>query len=120
LDHNPHTGALEDATYARVGSTLLYGLLVSVTVMVAGLVFDGIKGQAVSGHVLTLDRVIPHLVSGDPSAVLDTGILLLFATPLAAVIVALVEFLRVGDRAFAGITLAVGVLLCAGFVVALH
>jgi uncharacterized membrane protein len=109
-----------DPTYNRVGYTLLYGLLISIAVMVIGLIDSAARGKPVSSHVFPLDKVLSELGKGTASAILDLGILLLFATPLAGVIVALVEFLRVKDVVFAGITLAVGVLLCVGFVVALH
>jgi uncharacterized membrane protein len=111
---------LDEATYARVGYTLLYGLLISIAVMIIGLIVGAVTGKTAAAHVLSLDRVLPQLAKGSASAVLDLGILLLFATPLAGVLVALAEFVRIKDRAFAGITLAVGILLCVGFVVALH
>lgn len=111
----------EDAPiYRHVGYTLLYGLLVSIAVMLAGLTYGALRGKAASGHVLTLDAVLPHLRDGEPSALLDLGILLLFATPLAAVLVALFEFVRIGDRTFGLITFVLVILLGAGFFVALH
>ena len=72
-----------------MGYTLLGGLLVSITVMLAGLAYGALRGTTASGHVLPLDTVLPHLRNGDPSALLDLGILLLFATPFVAVLVAL-------------------------------
>ena len=111
----------EDAPiYRHVGYTLLYGLLISIAVMLAGLAYGALRGRGASGHVLSLDEVLPHLRDGDPSALLDLGILLLFATPLAAVLVALIEFLRNGDRTFGFITFVLVILLCIGFFVALH
>jgi uncharacterized membrane protein len=120
LARNLTTPQTPDPTYIRVGYTLLYGLLLSIAVMVLGLIVGAARGTSASSHVFPLDKILSELGNGSASAILDLGILLLFATPLAGVIVALVEFLRVKDTAFAGITLAVGVLLCVGFVVALH
>jgi uncharacterized membrane protein len=111
----------EDAPiYRHVGYTLLYGLLVSIAVMLAGMAYGALRGKAASGHVLALDAVLPHLRDGDPSALLDLGILLLFATPLAAVLVALFEFVRIGDRTLGLITFVLVILLGVGFFVALH
>ena len=104
----------------RVGYTLLFGLLISIAVMLAGLVYGATQGKTASANVLSLNEVLPQLRKENPSALLDLGILLLFATPLAAVLVAWTEFLRWGDRTFALITGVLVVLLVAGFVVALN
>lgn len=105
---------------SHVGTTLLYGLLLSITVMLAGLLYSLARGTSVSGHVLPLDRMPDQLASGNPSAVLDLGILLLFATPLAAVVVALLDFLRTRDRPFAAIAVLLLALLVVGVLVALR
>jgi uncharacterized membrane protein len=110
---------LDRQTYARVGTTLLLGLLISVAVMILGLVDVAVSGRSAS-HVLPLAQVLPHLRNGDPRSVLDLGILLLLATPLAGVIVAALEFMRRKDRPFTFITLSLLVVLGIGFVVALH
>lgn len=105
---------------SHVGTTLLYGLLLSITVMLAGLLYSLARGTSVSGQVLPLDRVPGQLGRGNPSAVLDLGILLLFATPLAAVVVALLDFLQARDRPFAAIAVLLLALLVVGVLVALR
>jgi uncharacterized membrane protein len=115
------TSAMRDQkAYARVGGTLLSGLLVSIAVMTAGLVASALRGSNGTSTVLPLDRVVPHLLDGEPKAILDVGILLLFATPLVAVLVAFGEFVAQRDIAFVLVT---GLLLCmlvVAFAVALH
>jgi uncharacterized membrane protein len=111
---------LDAETYTRVGYTLLGGLLVSIAVMVLGLVLAVAHGGNETKHVLRIEQVLPHLTNTGGSAVLDLGILLLFATPLLAVIVALVEFIRQRDTAFAGITALLLVVLAIGFGIALR
>ncbi len=110
----------EDATaYRHVGLTLLAGLLLSIAVMAIGLLATAISGGNTS-NVLTLDRVIPDLLAGHAPAVLDLGILLLFATPLVAVLVAFIEFVRQHDGFFVGVTALLLVVLVISFAVALH
>jgi uncharacterized membrane protein len=112
--------AAQDARiYARVGWILLGGLLLSIAVMALGLGLTAIRGGDTS-HVLPLANVLPELAKGHTAAILDLGILLLFATPLAGVLAALVGFWREGDETFTVITLILLILLGAGFAVALH
>lgn len=99
---------------------MLGGLWLSIVVMVVGLVVAGIEGAKASTHALPLDQELSKLAAGKPAALVDLGILLLFATPLAAVITALVEFVLQGDRTYTGITVALVIILGAGFAVALH
>jgi uncharacterized membrane protein len=109
---------LDRTTTTRVGNCLLYGLLLSTAVMLFGFLFLSVKGESAPSHVLSLDKLPGSLSALDAGAILDLGILLLFATPLAGVVVALEEFLRVGDRAFALIAFVLLILLGAGFVIA--
>lgn len=111
--------AIDRQTYLRVGYALLAGLLLSVSVMVLGLVLTVARGGDTS-TVLPLERVMPALGRGEAPAVLDLGILLLFATPLIGVFVACAEFLRQRDRTFAATTGLLLVMLVIAFGVALH
>ncbi|MDQ2742489.1 MAG: DUF1634 domain-containing protein [Chloroflexota bacterium] len=102
-----------------VGRTLLGGLVVSIAVMVLGLILAGVSGRSAS-HVLPLDQVATQLGRGNAAAVLDLGILLLFATPVVGVLVALAGFVRTREFSFALIAGLVIVILVIGFVVALQ
>jgi uncharacterized membrane protein len=107
-------------TYARVGYTLLSGLWISIVVMAAGLGLAALRGIHQSSHVLPLQRLPAGLGAGKPAAILDLGILLLFATPFVGVLVALTEFLRLRDFPFLWVTVALIIILLAGFAVALR
>lgn len=125
---------LDSTLYRRVGFTLLIGLLVSIAVMAAGLLAIPVTG----GHacVLPLDQVVSHLghsggacsaggnkageEGGTAAAILDLGILLLFATPLAGVIVAVIGFALEKDWIFTGTTALLLVMLVISFAIALH
>ncbi|HZU11680.1 MAG TPA: DUF1634 domain-containing protein [Chloroflexota bacterium] len=112
-------GPDETATDGAIGQTLRGGLYLSIAVMLIGAL-----GAAASSHqgssVVPLARIFRSLFGGNPAALLDLGILLLFATPLAGVVVALVRFLREKDRPFVLLTAALLVILAAGFAVALR
>jgi uncharacterized membrane protein len=116
---DPHVEG--DAAIAiGISRTLFLGLLASIAIMILGLILVLAEGKNAATHVVSLDRILPDLVHGSRSAVLDFGILVLFATPLLGVIVAFVQFVRRGDRAFGLITGLLLVVLAAGFLVALH
>lgn len=106
--------------YSAVGFVLLGGLLVSIAVMMLGLVIAAIDRTASTAQVLPLDQVLPRLGRGDPAAILDSGILLLFATPLVGVLVALIAFLHRRDAVFSWVTALLLVMLVIAFGVALH
>jgi uncharacterized membrane protein len=110
---------LERETYTRVGFTMLGGLLLSMAVMALGLAFALHRGEGIK-HVLSLSEELSRLGRGDPRAILDLGILLLFATPLAALLVALAQFARERDVAFMLITSLLVLVIGVGFAVALH
>jgi uncharacterized membrane protein len=110
----------EQVTYARVGYTLLGGLWLSVIVMVAGFLLAAASGIHQVSHVTPLQDVASGLQSGKASAVLSLGILLLFATPFAGVLVALVQFLRLRDLPFVWVTVVLLIILIIGFAIALR
>lgn len=110
----------EQVTYARVGYTLLAGLWLSVIVMLAGFILAAVSGIHQVSHVTPLQDVVSGLQSGRASSVLSLGILLLFATPFAGVLVALVQFLRLRDVPFIWVTVVLLVILVIGFAIALR
>lgn len=105
---------------AAIGWTLLIGLLASIGVMALGLVVTAERGGKDASRVLPLDQVVPHLARGEGPAVLDFGILLLFATPLIGVVVAMAWFVWRRDGSFVAVSGLLLVLLGLGFVLALR
>ena len=69
-----------------VGWTLLGGLVLSIGVMGLGLVLEAVDGSQGGDHVLPLDQILPSLAQGKPPAVVDLGIVLLFAVSVAALV----------------------------------
>lgn len=106
-------------TYRSISWTMLGGLLLAVAVMIIGLIAAAVSGAHAS-TVLPLDRILAALGRGQANAILDLGILLLFATPLIGVLVALAGFLRERDGTFTLITVVLLIFLLIGFAVALR
>jgi uncharacterized membrane protein len=106
-------------TYTAVGWVLLGGLLLSIAVMVLGLILAAARGGSAT-TVFPLDQVLSQLSRGEAAAVLDLGILLLFATPLVGVLAALIRFAIEQDRQFMAISLLLLCILAIGFAVALR
>lgn len=119
-EHDSPAARSDEAAAIGISRTLLSGLLASIAIMVAGLVLVAFAGTQAATRVIPLDRVVPDLLGGSRSAVLDSGILVLFATPLAGVLVACIQFARARDLEFTAITALLLVVLLAGFLVALH
>ena len=88
--------------------------------MVLGLILTGAQGKSAPTQALPLSRELSQLAAGNAAAIVDLGILLLFATPLLGVLVALFEFLHRRDAPFVGITFGLVIILVLGFAVALH
>jgi uncharacterized membrane protein len=88
--------------------------------MALGLILEAVRRDTERVHVLPIDQIVPNLGKGRPSAVLDLGILLLFATPIAGVLVALREFIRRRDGPFMLITALLLIVLAGGFALALR
>lgn len=117
VDPYPETDVSASIAISR---TLFSGLLVSIAIMILGLALVAGEGKNVATHVVPLDRVIRDLLHGSRPAVLDSGILVLFATPLLGVVVAFVQFVYRRDIEFSLITALLLVVLAAGFLVALR
>jgi uncharacterized membrane protein len=105
-----------------MGNLLRIGVLsAAAVVLLGGVLFLWQHGRGgVDYHEFTgetsafrgLTEIIPAALALDPPAVIQFGMLLLIATPVARVLFALVMFLRERDRNFVLITLLVlGVLL---------
>jgi uncharacterized membrane protein len=114
------TSDREAALYRSVAWTLRAGLLLSIAVMAVGLALAEGRGSTETSRVLPLDRIVPRLLHGDPAAVLDTGIVLLFLSPLVAIVVAFAGFCWERDGRFVAISGGLILLALAGIAVAVR
>jgi uncharacterized membrane protein len=121
-------------TPERVVSRVLFlGGVVSVAILVVGIVMYALTG---AGHTPDLYRSLRHQAAGQPTAVYSTlgeiahgvakdppdpiavlalGLVVLAATPVAALVGALVTFARTGDRDYAVIAAIVLAVLLVSF-----
>lgn len=111
--------ARESAGLVSISRVLLAGLLLSSSVMVVGLIAAAVSGRA-ADTVLPLDQVLRGIARGNANAILDLGILLLFATPLAGIVSAFAVFWGLRDRAFVLIAGTLLLMFIVVFAIALH
>ena len=107
-----------------MGNILRYGVITSSLLSALGLVYliavppsnepQTVMQLATSGYGATMmgfGGIATGLGSGDPTSLLELGMLVLVATPLARVIASVVIFASERDRAYASITVIVLVML---------
>jgi uncharacterized membrane protein len=108
-----------------ISNLLKYGVILSTTLVVLGLVLIAIKtpptfpttvGQLVSSNygkpTLDLGTLLSGAASGSPLFVLELGLLILLATPVVRVITSIILFAAEKDGKYVLITLIVfGILL---------
>ncbi len=101
----------------EVGGILRLGVVLSGAMIVLGLVPYLVSegGRRADFHVFrgeptafrTLGGVVVDAAHADPRGIMQLGVLLLVATPVARVALCLVEFARAKDRLYVGVTLLV-------------
>ena len=72
---------------------LVWGMVLSVSVMVLGLVMYALSPAGHQEVDLSLPDIASGIAQGNPIAVIDLGIVLLIATPLTRVLTALAVFI---------------------------
>lgn len=92
---------------------LLAGMVLSVSVMMAGLIMYSVSSGEWEEKALSLNEIAAGIVHGNPIALIDLGILLLIATPLTRVISTTIIFLHSGEMRFVVIALLVLVVITA-------
>ncbi len=91
--------------YVRI--VLLAGMVVSVSTMVIGLLLYALNPHGWEEVSLSLGEIVEGLTEGNPIAVIDLGIVLLIATPLARVVAALGAFAAGRETKFVMVSLIV-------------
>jgi uncharacterized membrane protein len=113
----PQTAFDDRRLEALMGRLLQTGvLLASTTVLVGGILFLIARGdqpanyRAFSAESATLrhpSELLRLLATGDPTAIIQLGILLLIATPVARVLFGVIGFAIERDRLYTAVSLAV-------------
>jgi len=126
LPPNDPTGihALPAEAYARMTLVLRVGLGVALAIVGGGIVAYIVANPgATSSSVLSSNPILNYLsfpglgsglASGSIGAILTLGLIVLVATPIMRVVSGMYYFRKVGERAMAGITFAVLVMLLLG------
>ena len=95
------------------------GLYSSLAITALGLILVALQGiPAAQVRALPVTELLPRLLRGDGTAVLDLGLVLLMLTPVARVVAAVYGFAIERDRRFTLISLAVLLVLAVSFIVA--
>ncbi len=98
---------------ARVGALLTWMFRIGAVLLVAGILLAVLRQEPLDATVDPLGRVLPELLAGHASGVIDLAILWFMAAPVVATIVVLAGFLRLGDRRYALVTGVVLLVLAA-------
>jgi uncharacterized membrane protein len=110
-------GRSERRLALEVGGILRLGMIIASAVIALGLIPFLLRegGRHADFHVFrgepaafrTIPGAIADAARGDPRGIMQVGVLLLLATPVARVALCLVEFARERDRLYVAVTLAV-------------
>jgi uncharacterized membrane protein len=87
IDENGHS-----RTDRWVHLVLRWGMLLSMSVMLVGLVLFAFSPSGHDEIDLSPGEIVPGIAAGDPIAIIDLGIVLLIATPLTRVLTTLIIF----------------------------
>ncbi|QLH74691.1 MAG: DUF1634 domain-containing protein [Methanomassiliicoccales archaeon] len=85
---------------------LLFGMILSLTIMVLGLLLHIAYGTG-NDEVVPIERLPTELANGTPLAIVQLGILVLISTPLMRVVAAMVVFSYQKDVRFVVLSLIV-------------
>lgn len=124
--HDRTVAALEERAdrlapaYARVTAVMRAMFAVGAALMVLGIVLAAVKREPLDAAVDPLSQVIPQLLAGSASAVIDLAILWLMAAPVVATVVVFAGFVRIGDRRYAAVTALVLAVLAVSILRALR
>lgn len=112
------TGA--DAIDRTVARLLTVGTYVSVALLVVGVLLMVVVGRSpldAPPHDFDPGALVGDILAGRPDGVLWLGLVVLLATPAARVAASVVGYVRNGERAMAGVGLAILAVVAGGVVV---
>jgi uncharacterized membrane protein len=105
----------KERTLSRVSTILLIGSYCAAALLVLGLGMSLLQAQPQGGAAvpvgLSLSALIGSLLRGEPTAVLNLGILVMMLTPFLRVVVAAFSFFSEKDFTYASVALGVMLIL---------
>jgi uncharacterized membrane protein len=97
--------------YRSAALVLRWGFRIAAAILAAGLLLALIKQEDIPTDVERFQDVIPTILDGKSSGVIELAILAMMSTPVATVLAIVLGFYRIGDRRFAVVsTLVLAVL----------
>lgn len=122
--HGPATPWSDESIELLIGNLLRWGVIIAATVTLIGGVAMLVhsRGQIPSFHTFrgephslnSVDGIIASALQLNSRGIIQLGLLLLIATPVARVALTLFAFLKQGDRQYVVITSIVLILLLLG------
>jgi uncharacterized membrane protein len=103
--------------YRAAITVMTWGFRVAATLLILGLTVAAAKRESLQHSVDPFVDIIPKILDGKATGIIDLAIVAIMATPLLTVVTVAVTFQRVGDRRYAMISymvlgiLAISVLL---------
>jgi len=98
---------MPEAINRRISLVLMVGMVVSLALIVSGLALYALSPSSGKDVALGPIEAFRALSAGDPLGLVDLGILLLIATPMARVVVALYSFAKGSEWKMVAISAAV-------------
>ncbi len=93
--------------YRSAITVLSWGFRLGAALLAVGLIVAAIKGEALERKAEAFPDIIPAVLDGKASGIVDLAILCLMATPVATVFVVALGFFRIGDRRYGLLSLIV-------------
>ncbi|HVT04747.1 MAG TPA: DUF1634 domain-containing protein [Thermoanaerobaculia bacterium] len=110
-----------DSQLARNASVVLFGgVALSCILLIAGLARYAMHPDPIGSlQPMQMRRLGDGLAAGNPVALIHLGLLVLMITPIARIVILLIEFIRERRFAFAAISFGVLLLISLGIVLGL-
>jgi len=102
-----------DLVYTRAMFVLRAGFRLTAVLLLAGIAVALARGQELERTVDPFSEIWPAIRDGHSRGIIDLAILTTMLTPLAAVVSITIAFQQLGERRFAGYSLAVLLILLA-------
>lgn len=102
-----------DLVYGRALRVLRAGFRLTAVLLVAGIVVAIARGEELKEKADPFAKIVPALLDGHSSGVIDLAILAIMTTPVVTVVVIAVTFRQLGERRFFTYSLAVIAILAA-------
>ncbi len=109
----------EDAIYHAAAQVLRIGFALSAILLLIGAVWSIVDRHPLPTEVLPFQKIPGALADGNPTAVIDMGILAMMFTPVVTVLVIAASFFRLGERKFVILSLGVLAILVTSIAISL-